>query len=144
MRKPWRSPDRQSEAEIRPEPHVIVNLDPGSIGIADVLQDALGGGFQVVAFPPAKDVIAVLTAASPGLVAAHRQLHPDVGLVVIGVGDQPDAVATTLNAGADDCFRETNPRELAARLLALSRRRAIAPDRHPRQPAGFEVIDPDA
>jgi DNA-binding response OmpR family regulator len=94
--------------------------------------------------PRAKDAIAVLTAASPRLVAAHHQLQPDVGLVVIGVGDQPDALAATLDAGADDCFRETDPLELAARLLALSRRRAIASDRHPPPPARLEVIDPDA
>lgn len=106
-------------------------LDKRASEIADVLQDALGAGFHVVAFPPADDVIAVLTAASPRLVYAHRQLHPTVGLVVIGVGAEPDAVAATLDAGADDCLRVTHPRALAARLVALSRRRTLTSAHHP-------------
>ena len=127
-------------------------VDGGVSQIADNLQDALGTGFHVVAFPPANDVLAfppanddlaVLTGASPRVVAAHRQLHPTIGLVVTGVGDQPDAVAAVLNAGADDCLRATDPRELAARLLALSRRRAMTSDRRPRQPARLDV-DPGA
>jgi hypothetical protein len=131
MRAPWASADKQPEVETAPERHVTVILDERASQIADVLQDALGAGFHVVAFPPADDVIAVLTAASPRLVDAHRQLHPTVGLVITGAGAQPDAVATVLNAGADDCLRETDPRELAARLKALSRRRALISVHHP-------------
>jgi DNA-binding response OmpR family regulator len=121
-----------------------VILDEGASRIADVLQDALGVGFHVVAFPPASDVIVVLTAAPPGLIAAHRQLHPTFGLVVTRAGDQPDAVAAALNAGADDCLRASDPRELAARVMALSRRRALTTDRHRRQPGKFDVVDPGA
>ena len=131
MRAPWASAHKQPEAETAPERRVTVLLDERASQIADVLQDALGAGFHVVAFPPADDVIAVLTAASPRLVYAHRQLHPTVGLVVTGAGAQPDAVAPTLDAGADDCLRVTDPRELAARLVALSRRRALTPVHHP-------------
>jgi DNA-binding response OmpR family regulator len=131
MRAPWASAAKQPEAETAPECRVSVILDERASQIADVLQDALGAGFHVVAFPPADDVIAVLTAASPRLVDAHRQLHPTVGLVVTGVGAQPDAVAVTLDAGADDCLRVTDPRELAARLVALSRRRALTSVHHP-------------
>jgi hypothetical protein len=82
MRQPWRSSDQQPQADTRPEGRVTVILDEGASRIADVLQDALGVGFHVVAFPPASDVIVVLTAAPPGLIAAHRQLHPTFGLVV--------------------------------------------------------------
>lgn len=142
MRQPWRSLHQHPKVETDPEGRVTVILDEGASRIADVLQDALGAGFHVVAFPPADDVIAVLTAAPPRLVYAHRQLHPTVGLIVTGVGIQPDAVAAILNAGADDCLRETDPRELAARLIALSRRRAIASDRHPRQTVGLDLVDP--
>jgi hypothetical protein len=131
MRPPWASAAKQPEAETAPERRVTVILDERASQIADVLQDALGAGFHVVAFPPADDVIAVLTAASPRLVYAHRQLHPTVGLVVTGVGAQSDAVAVTLDAGADDCLRVTDPRELAARLVALSRRRALTSVHHP-------------
>jgi DNA-binding response OmpR family regulator len=63
------------------------------------------------------------------VVAAHRRLYPRVGLVVAGVGDQPDAVAPVLDAGADDCLRTTEPRELAARLKALTRRRLMTSNR---------------
>jgi hypothetical protein len=80
MRAPWASADKQPEAETAPERRVTVILDERASQIADVLQDALGAGFHVVAFPPADDVIAVLTAASPRLVDAHRQLHPTAGL----------------------------------------------------------------
>ena len=73
----------------------------------------------------------MLTAASPRLVDAHRQLHPTVGLVVTGAGAEPEAVAATLDAGAHDCLWATDPRELAARLVALSRRRALTPVHHP-------------
>lgn len=135
MRAPWASADKQPEAETTAERRVTVILDERASQIADVLQDALGAGFHVVAFPPADppadDVIAVLTAASPRLVDAHRQLHPTVGLVITAAGAQPDAVATVLNAGADDCLREADPRELAARLKALSRRRALISVHHP-------------
>jgi hypothetical protein len=130
MRAPWAASDEQPEAEMGPERRVTVILDEQVSQIADVLQDALGAGFHVVAFPPADDVIAVLTTASPQLTYAHRQLHPSLGLIVTGVGDQPDAVAAILNAGADDCLRETHPRELATRLKALSRRRALIPVHH--------------
>ena len=125
MRAPWASAHKQPEAETTPERRVTVILDKRASEIADVLQDALGAGFHVVAFPPADDVIAVLTAASPRLVYAHPQLHLTVGLVVTGAGAEPDAVAATLDAGADDCLRVTDPRELAARLVALSRRRTL-------------------
>jgi hypothetical protein len=64
MRAPWASADKQPEAETAPERRVTVILDERASQIADVLQDALGVGFHVVAFPPADDVIAVLTAAS--------------------------------------------------------------------------------
>ena len=56
---------KQPEAET-PERRVTVILDKRASEIADVLQDALGAGFHVVAFPPADDVIAVLTAAPRG------------------------------------------------------------------------------
>ena len=131
MRPPWASADKQPEAETAPELRVTVILDERTSQIADILQDALGAGFHVVALPPADDVIAVLTAASPRLVDAHRQLHPTVGLVITGAGARPDAVAVTLDAGADDCLRVTDPRELAARLVALSRRRALTSVHHP-------------
>src|SRR5215218_4881551 len=81
---------KQPEAET-PERRVTVILDKRASEIADVLQDALGADFHVVAFPPADDVIAELTAASPRLVDAHRQLHPTVGLGITGAGAQPDA-----------------------------------------------------
>ena len=48
-----------------------------------------------------------------------------------GVGAESDAVAATLDAGADDCLRVTHPRELAARLVALSRRRTLTSAHHP-------------
>ena len=79
MRAPWASAHKQPEAETTPERRVTVILDKRASEIADVLQDALGAGFHVVAFPPADDVIAVLTAASPRLVYAHPQLHLTVG-----------------------------------------------------------------
>jgi hypothetical protein len=119
-----------------------VILDEGASRIADVLQDALGAGFHVVAFPPADDVIAMLTAAPPRLIYAHSQLHPTVGLIMTGVGTEPDAVAAILDAGADDCQRDTNPRELAARLVALCRRRAITADRHPRPAPRLDLVEP--
>jgi hypothetical protein len=89
MRPPWASADKQPEAETAPERRVTVILDERASQIADVLQDALSAGFHVVAFPPADDVIAVLTAASPRLVDAHRQLHPTVGLVITGRAPSP-------------------------------------------------------
>jgi hypothetical protein len=143
MRKPRGPPDHRPEAGVRSQRRVTVIVDEGVSQVADHLQDALGTGFHVVAFPPANDVLVVLTRASPRVVAAHRQLHPTIGLVVTGVGDQPDAVAAVLNAGADDCLRGSDPRELAARLLALSRRRAMTSDRRPRQPARLD-LDPGA
>jgi DNA-binding response OmpR family regulator len=60
------------------------------------------------------------------------------------VGDQPDAVAAVLEAGADDCLRATNPRELAARLIALSRRRLMTSKGDPPLRLSFGVIDPGA
>jgi DNA-binding response OmpR family regulator len=131
MRARRASADKQPEAETAPERCVSVILDERASQIADALQAALGAGFHVVALPPADDVIAVLNAASPRLVAAHRQLHPTVGLIVTEVGAQPNAVAAILDAGADDCLRATDPRELAARLAALSRRRALNSVHHP-------------
>ncbi len=144
MWKPRRSPGHRSEADIPPQRRVTVILDQGVSRMADNLQDALGSGFYLVAFPPANDVIAVLTTTSPEIVAVHRQLHPGIGLVVTGVGDQPDAVAAVLDAGADDCLRATDPRELAARLIALSRRRLMTSKGDPPPRPSVEVIDPGA
>jgi hypothetical protein len=144
MWKPRGSPDHRSEADIPPQRRVTVILDQGVNRMADILQDALGSGYHLVAFPPANDVIAVLSTTSPEIVAAHRQLHPGIGLVVTGVGDQPDAVAAVLEAGADDCLRATNHRELAARLIALSRRRLMTSKGDPPLRLSFEVIDPGA
>jgi hypothetical protein len=124
MRAPWASAHKQPEAETTPERRVTVILDKRARSPMPSRTRSVPG-FHVVAFPPADDVIAVLTAASPRLVCAHRQLHPTVGLVVTGAGAEPDAVAATLDAGADDCLRVTDPRELAARLVALSRRRTL-------------------
>lgn len=142
MRPRRKKPRQLGHGEPRPEGLVTVILDQGASRNADVLQDALGDRFHVVTFPPADDVIAVLTAAPPRLIYAHSQLHPTVGLIVTRVGSEPDAAAAILDAGADDCQRDTDPRELAARLLALSRRRAITADRHPHPTPRLDLVDP--
>jgi hypothetical protein len=84
MRAPWASADKQPEVETAPERRVTVILDERAGQIADVLQDALGVGFHVVAFPPADDVIAwPADSASPdpcvGNVAAHAGAHRGSG-----------------------------------------------------------------
>ena len=140
MQLPPTSPDRRSEPEPRPDARVIVLLDEDASLIADALQDGLGASFDVVAFPPSDDVIAVLTAAAPRVVAAHRNLHPTVGLVVTGTGSEPATVVATLDAGADDCLPVTDPRELAARVMAIARRRAIAAGRRP--PRAVATVGP--
>lgn len=64
-----------------------------------------------------------------------RETGDDVPIVVVANSYQPDHFIRAFDAGADDCITQSSdPRELAARLRAVIRRRRI-------QPSGTPITD---
>lgn len=162
------SPSRCEAEAAAPAPaadgYVVILLDPSLESVAGVLQEELGSKFAVVVWTPAeragersdaiqgrpgapsRGVIAVLDAtADPDAataVARLRRRHPRAGLLVVASRSAAAASWRTttdlLDAGADDVLIELNPRELAARLKALARRRAAPPAQGTKLMAGSQ------
>ena len=71
----------------------------------------------------------VLGGATPDLVAAARQMHPEAAVVAVIDSQAPvEPLVAILSAGADTCVRAGPTAVLAGHLLASHRRRMRATD----------------